>query len=212
MKPDFSLYVVTDSNLSRGRSHLEVVRAAIEGGASAIQFRDKHLTSRRFFQEGQPLRKLCQEAGVTFIVNDRLDLALALQADGVHLGPDDLPPAIARGLVPPGFLIGVSVDNVREACQAAGQGASYLGAGPVFPTRTKLDTGPVLGIPGLAEIAAAVTLPVVGIGSIGPSNLAQVIATGAAGGAVISAAVAAGDIRQAVAEMRSIIEAARPAR
>lgn len=209
MKPDFSLYVLTDPYLSRGRSHLEVVKAALAGGATAIQFRDKQLTARQFFEEGRTLRRLCLEAGVSFIVNDRLDLALALKADGVHLGPDDLPPAIARHLVPPGFLIGVSVDNVTEALEAAGQGASYLGAGPVFPTRTKLDTGPVLGITGLAEIVAAVPLPVVGIGSIGPSNLAQVIATGAAGGAVISAAVAAGNIRQAVAEMRSIIETSR---
>lgn len=209
MNLDLSLYILTDPLLSQGRTHLEVVEAAVAGGATAIQFRDKQLTTRRFFEIGQALRQLCRAAGVTFIVNDRLDVALALEADGVHLGPDDLPPANARRLVPNGFLLGVSVDNVREAQAAVAEGANYLGAGPVFPTHTKLDTGPVMGVNGLAAIVTAVSVPVVGIGSIGPANLATVIATGAAGVAVISAAVSATNITRAVSEMRTIIETTR---
>lgn len=209
MKADLSLYVLTDAGLSRGRSHFEIVEAALAGGATAIQFRDKHLATREYLEVGQRLRQLCRQTGATFIVNDRLDLALALQADGVHLGPADLPPETARRLVPPDFLIGVSVDNVAEALAAVEQGANYLGAGPVFPTRTKLDTGPVMGPDGLAAIVRAVAVPVVGIGSISAANLPQVIASGAAGAAIISAAVGAADVRQAVAEMRTIISSER---
>jgi thiamine-phosphate pyrophosphorylase len=209
LKADLSLYVLTDAGLSQGRSHLEVVEAALAGGATAIQFRDKHLATREYLEIGQRLRDLCRQAGATFIVNDRLDLALALQADGVHLGPADLPPYYARRIAPSDFLIGVSVDNVAEALAAVEQGASYLGAGPVFPTRTKLDTGPVMGLDGLAAIVRAVAVPVVGIGSIGRANLAQVISTGAAGAAIISAAVGAVDVRQATAEMRASIDAER---
>jgi thiamine-phosphate pyrophosphorylase len=208
VQPDFRLYIVTDPTLSRGRDHLEVVRAALAGGATTIQFRDKHLTDRQFFEVGQPLRAICREAGATFIVNDHLDIALALEADGVHLGPNDLPPDVARRLVPSDFLIGVSVDNISEAHSAIAQGANYLGAGPVFPTRTKLDTGPVLGVAGLQALVAAVTVPVVGIGSINATNLATVLVTGVAGAAIISAAVGADDITLAVASLRDIAEKA----
>jgi thiamine-phosphate pyrophosphorylase len=206
VQPDFRLYIVTDPTLSQGRDHLEVVRAALAGGATTIQFRDKFLVDRQFFEVGQQLRVICREAGATFIVNDHLDIALALEADGVHLGPNDLPPDVARRLVPSDFLIGVSVDNISEAHSAIAQGANYLGAGPVFPTRTKLDTGPVLGVAGLQAVVAAVTVPVVGIGSINATNLAEVLATGVAGAAIISAAVGADDITQAVASLRDIAE------
>lgn len=209
MNLDLSLYVLTDPLLSRGRSHFEVVKAALAGGATSIQFRDKNLGTRAFLEVGGQLRHACRVAGVSFIVNDRLDLALALEADGVHLGPDDLPPPIARRLVGPDFIMGVSVDNVEEALQAVAAGATYLGAGPVFPTRTKLNTGPVMGLEGLARIVKAVPVPVVGIGSIKPANLARVIATGAAGAAVISAAVGAEDIQGEVAGMAEIIRQTR---
>ncbi len=203
---------MTDSQLSGGRSHVEVVQAAITGGATAIQFRDKFLGTREFLSVGRQLKEICRNNRVTFIVNDRVDLALALGADGVHLGPNDLPPSIARRLVGPDFFLGVSVDNVAEALLAVGDGASYLGAGPVFPTKTKVDTGPVMGPEGLTAIVAAVKVPVVGIGSIGPDNLERVIATGAAGAAVISSVVGAADITRAAAQLRGIIDRTRNGR
>lgn len=202
------LYVITDEALSAGRPAVEVVRAALAGGATAIQLRAKSWGGRRLVEEGRRLRAVTREAGALFIVNDRLDVALAVGADGVHLGQEDLPLADARRLAGPDFVIGISVDTEEEAAAAEAGGADYLGAGPAFPTTSKADAGPVLGPEGIGRIARRVRVPVVGIGGIGPGRAAPVVRAGAAGVAVISAVVGAPDVAAAARALRGEVEAA----
>jgi len=206
---DWSLYLITDARQSRGRSHVEIVRAAIQGGATVVQYREKEARTRRMVEEARALRELCQAMGVPFIVNDRVDVALAVQADGVHLGVDDMPVAIARRLLGPERLIGFSPETLEQARAAEADGADYLGVGAIFGTGTKPDAGQGIGLEGLHEVIAAVSIPVVGIGGINAHNAAQVIQTGAAGIAVASAVVAAEDVEAAAQRLRSRIEEAR---
>lgn len=210
--PDcLGLYVITDRLLSRGRSCAEVVRKAIDGGATCIQLREKDAASRELYLLACELREITSEKNVVFIVNDRLDIALAVGADGVHLGQDDLPVASARRIMPPEMILGVSVENPLQAREAQARGASYLGAGAVFATATKSDAGEPVGLQALAEICRGVDIPVVGIGGINAQNAGKVIQAGAAGVAVISAIVAANDITLATREIARIIkEAQRP--
>ncbi|MFQ6001328.1 MAG: thiamine phosphate synthase [Anaerolineae bacterium] len=205
---DWTLYVITDAKLSRGRSHLEVAQAAIEGGASIIQFREKEMTTRELVETARRLKELTNENGVPFIVNDRLDVALAVEADGVHVGQDDMPAALARQLMGR-KIVGVSATTVEEALQAQADGADYLGVGPIYPTGTKPDAVPPIGLEGLAQIVQAVEIPVVAIGGISEENAAEVIACGADGVAVISAVVSAPDIVTAARRLRETVEAAR---
>lgn len=207
--PNWSLYVITDAKLSCGRSHLEVIRAAIAGGATVVQYREKEGTTRRMIEEARALRELACQAGVPFIVNDRVDVALAVDADGVHVGQDDMPAHLARKLMGPGKIIGVSVDNLEQALQAERDGADYVGAGPIFATPTKPDAAPPIGVEGLAEICRRVSIPVVAIGGINAENAGTVIEAGAAGVAVVSAIVAALDVEAAARRLREVVEAAR---
>ncbi len=206
---DWSLYVITDAKLSRGRSHLEVIRAAIAGGATVVQYREKEGTTRQMIGEARALRELARQAGIPFIVNDRVDIALAVDADGVHVGQDDMPAPLARKLMGPGKIVGVSVDNLEQALQAEEDGADYVGAGPIFATPTKPDAAPPIGLEGLAEICRRVSIPVVAIGGINERNAAAVIAAGAAGVAVVSAIVAAPDVEAAARRLREITDTAR---
>ncbi len=209
---DWTLYVITDAKLSRGRSHLEVIRAAIAGGATVVQYREKEGTTRQLIEEAQALRELTRQMGVLFIVNDRVDIALAVDADGVHVGQDDMPAPIARKLMGPGKIVGVSVDNLEQALQAERDGADYLGAGPIFATPTKPDAAPPIGLDGLAEICRRVSIPVIAIGGINEENAAAVIEAGADGVAVVSAVVAAPDVEAAARRLRAVVETARAAR
>ncbi|MFB0547154.1 MAG: thiamine phosphate synthase [Anaerolineae bacterium] len=206
---DWSLYVLTDAGLSRGRSHLEVVRAAIEGGASVIQWRDKMANTRQLVEVGRQLRELTREMGICFIVNDRIDVALALEADGVHVGQDDMPARLARKLMGPDKIVGVSASTVAEAVQVEAEGADYVAASPVFSTPTKTDAPPPTGLEGLRAIVEAVHVPVIAIGGINTANAGAVITAGAAGVAVISAVVAADDIAAAARQLRDAVERAR---
>jgi len=206
---DWSLYVVTDAGLARGRSHLEIVGAAIAGGVTVVQYREKEATTRRMVEEAQGLRELCREVRVPFIVNDRLDVALAVDADGVHVGQDDMPALLARKLIGPGRILGVSVSTVEEALQAEQAGADYISASPVFSTPTKPDAPQPTGVEGLRAIVRAVGRPVVAIGGIKAHSAAQLIHAGAAGVAVVSAIVAAEDVEAAARELRAAVEAAR---
>ncbi|OAN45050.1 thiamine phosphate synthase [Chloroflexus islandicus] len=206
---DWSLYVVTDAGLSRGRSHLAVIEAAIAGGATVVQYREKAASTRQMIAEAQVLRELTRRAGVPLIVNDRLDVALAIDADGVHVGQDDMPAAVARRLIGPDKLLGVSAANLAEAMQAVQNGADYLGVGPVFATPTKPDAAPPIGMEGLREICRHVPLPVVAIGGINATNAAAAIAAGAQGIAVVSAVVAAEDVVAAARQLRALVAAAR---
>ncbi|MFZ2223616.1 MAG: thiamine phosphate synthase [Candidatus Deferrimicrobium sp.] len=201
------LYVIIDPKASRGRSDLQVAEAAIAGGADALQLRDKEASSGRLYEVALQLRKLTRDAGIPFIVNDRLDIALAADADGVHVGQTDLPASVARKIMGPGRILGVSVDTVEEAVLAERDGADYLGVGPVFEARgTKPDAGPPLGVDRIARIRRRCGLPIVAIGGINAENARTVRAAGADAAAVISAVVSADDIAHAARRLKRILE------
>lgn len=187
------LIVITDRALAAPGDVLDVTKEAIRAGAPAVQLREKHLPPRDVAPVARRLRTAAHAAGALFFVNDRLDLALAVGADGVHLGPDDLPVPAARGLAPPGFLIGYSTDEPAAAAEAIAAGADYVGCGAVYATRTKVEAGAAIGLSGLAAVVQAVEAPVVGIGGITADRAAAVLGTGAAGCAVVSAVMGARD-------------------
>ena len=203
---DYSLYLVTDRTLSLGRSTVEVVRAAIRGGVSCVQLREKGCSTREFMDEARLLKALLAGTGVPLFINDRLDVALAVGADGVHLGQNDLPIADARRLVGNRMIIGISAESVADAIRAEAEGADYIGASPVFTTPTKTDTAPPLGLDGLRAIRRAVQLPLVAIGGIDADNASQVLRAGADGLAVVSAIVSAPCPRTAAAGLRQRIQ------
>jgi thiamine-phosphate pyrophosphorylase len=201
------LYVITDEKASRGRSHLQVAEAAILGGADVLQLRDKEASSGMLYRVALQLRKLTRDTKVPFIVNDRLDIALAADADGVHVGQADLPASVVREIMGPGKILGVSVDTVEEAIQAEKDGADYLGVGPVFEAReTKPDAGEPLGVDRIARIRRHCRLPIVAIGGIDAENARRVREAGADAAAVISAIVAADDIAHAARRLKRILE------
>jgi thiamine-phosphate pyrophosphorylase len=206
---DYSLYLVTDSSLARGRSHREIVAAAIRGGVTMVQYREKNGTTREMVTEALDLRNLCHGQGIPFIVNDRLDVALAVDADGVHVGQDDLPATLARKLIGRGKILGVSAGNVEQALAAVADGADYVGASPVFATPTKPDAPAAMGLQGLEAMARAIAVPLVAIGGVNASNAASMIRAGARGVAVVSAIVNADDVEAAARELRRVIDQAR---
>ena len=206
---DYSLYLVTDRGLSRGRSTLEIVRAAVRGGVTCVQLREKTGSTRGFIEEAVSVKAFLNSCGVPLIINDRVDVALAVGADGVHLGQSDLPLAAARSLVGPEMVIGISVESVRDAVEAQAAGADYLGVSPVLATPTKTDTAAPLGLAGLRAIREAVKTPLVAIGGLNRDNAAAAIRNGADGVAVVSAIVAADDPEQAARAIRLEIDTAR---
>ena len=190
---------MTDAALARPRAVTEVVAAALAAGAPAIQLRAKDASARDILELGRAIQPLARERGALLVVNDRLDVALALGADGVHLGPDDLPVAAARRATPPGFLIGASADDPDVARQLVADGASYIGCGAVYATTTKRDAGEVIGLEGLDRVARAIDAPVVGIGGVDAPRSAEIAGrTRAAGVAVVGAVMAAKDVAGAV--------------
>ena len=202
---DYSLSLVTDRRLSLGRSTVEVVAAAVSGGVTCVQLREKHCSTREFLEEARRVRELLVGTGVPLIINDRLDVALAVAADGVHLGQNDMHISDARRLVGERLVIGISAESVADAIRAEAEGADYIGVSPVFTTPTKMDTAPPLGLEGLREIRRAVSLPLVAIGSIRHDNAAEVLRAGADGLAVVSAIVSAPCPRTAAAALRQQI-------
>lgn len=195
-RPDLRLIVITDRKLAEPRDLLHVVKLCLEAGAPAVQLRDKGATVRELYEQAVRLRALTSEYGALLFINDRLDIALAAGADGIHLGPGDLPLEAARRAAPPPFLIGISTDDPGTARRAEAAGADYIGCGAVFGTTTKSEVGDEkIGPEGLAAVAGAVEIPVVGIGGITPDNAPELAATGAAGIAVIGALMAARDPR-----------------
>jgi thiamine-phosphate pyrophosphorylase len=196
---NWSLYVLTDRcaaekrGVAGERSLPDVIRAAIQGGATVIQLRDKGACTRDVIELGRALLAVTRPAGVPLIVNDRIDVAQAIDADGAHVGQDDMPAPLARRLLGPDRILGVSAGTVEEARQAQADGADYLGTGDVYGTPTKADAGVPIGVGGLAEVVRAVSIPVVAIGGIKPDNAAAAIQAGASGIAVISAVIGAPD-------------------
>ena len=206
---NYSLYLVTDSALAMGRPLLDVVCAAIDGGVTCVQVREKDVPSRVYVSQLLSVRPLLRERGIPLFVNDRVDVALAVEADGVHLGQTDLPLSMARGVAAGRLLIGVSCESVQDAVDAERGGADYVSVSPVFATPTKTDTAPALGLDGVRAVRRAVCLPVVAIGGIGATNAADVIRAGADGICVVSAIVSAPDPRAAAASLRGIVERVR---
>ena len=201
----YDLYIITDEAIAGGLTHAEIAERAIAGGADVIQLRDKVCGSRKLCQIGRALRTITLKTGTLFIVNDRLDVALACEADGVHLGQDDIRADVARQIAPPGFIIGVSVGTIDEAIRAEQDGADYLALSPVFSTASKNDAGPGRGLIVLREIRRSVSVPVIAIGGITMDNVREVITAGADGVAVISVVVGSKNITAAAQELRKRI-------
>ncbi|HXG16279.1 MAG TPA: thiamine phosphate synthase [Calidithermus sp.] len=205
---DVRLYVILDRTAARGRDLEAVLDGALAGGCRLFQLREKEWPSGRLFPLAERLQARCRKAGATFIVNDRVDLAVALGADGVHLGQDDLPPAAARSLLRPGMLLGLSTHNPAQARAAQAAGADYIAVGAMFPTTTKPDfelVGPAL----VRTLRGEIRVPLIGIGGITHDNVAEVIQAGADGVAVISAVCGAPDPEAATRRFLDLIEAAR---
>ena len=198
-KIDYSIYLLTDDACLQGRSLLACVEEALGAGVTLLQYRSKYKDGGAMYQEALALKELCDRYHVPLIINDRVDVALAVGAAGVHVGQDDLPCRVVRNLVGDDFLIGVSAHNPEEAREAAAAGADYLGCGAVFGTATKAGVG-TLGLERLRSIRQAVSLPMVGIGGVKATNYGQVLATGANGAAIISGILAATDIGGEVAK------------
>ncbi|WP_042699486.1 thiamine phosphate synthase [Thermococcus sp. PK] len=201
LRKKLRLYVITDRRL---KPEVESVKEALEGGATSIQLRIKNAPTREMIEIGKEIRKLTEEYDAFYFVDDRVDVALATNADGVQLGLEDMPISLARDIAP-NLVIGASVYSLEEALHAEKEGADYLGAGSVFPTSTKKDVR-VIGIEGLRRIVESVKIPVVAIGGINHENVKEVLKTGVDGVAVISAIMGAENVKKATEEMRRIVE------
>lgn len=202
-QPDYSIYLVTDESCLQGRALVDCVREALEGGVTLVQYRAKTASSAEMYSEALQLKALCDSYKVPLIINDRLDIAMAVGAAGVHLGQDDLPCAAARKLLGEDYIIGVSAHNPAEAKTALQSGADYLGCGAVFGTATKADVKK-LGTEGLTAICREKGLPVVGIGGVTADNYREVRAAGADGAAIVSGILAQPDIRATVRAIAKI--------
>lgn len=204
-KLNLQLYVVTDRAWLNGKQLEDDVEAAILGGATIVQLREKDLSSKDFFTTALKIKQVTDHYRIPLIINDRLDIALAVDAAGLHVGQSDLPPAIARRLLGPGKILGVSVANQEEAVQAERAGADYLGAGAVFPTGTKQDADYV-AFHELQQITGAVKIPVVAIGGINEANALRLKGSGIKGIAVVSAVFGKSDPQKAAEGMKRIAQ------
>jgi len=203
LREKLKLYVITDRRL---KPEIKSVREALEGGATSIQLRIKNASTREMIKIGKRIRELTKEYDALYFVDDRLDVALVTNADGVQLGSEDMPISLAREIAP-NLIIGASVYSLEEALQAEKERADYLGAGSVFPTPTKAGVR-VIGVEGLRKIVKSVKIPVVAIGGINHKNARDVLKTGVDGIAIISAIMGAEDVKKATEEMKKIIEEA----
>lgn len=194
---DWSLYLVTDKNVLKGKDLYEAVKGALIGGVTVLQYREKSSSTRAMVEEAMTLRNLCRFHGVPFLVNDRLDVALAVDADGVHLGQDDMHPTIARRILGPGKIIGLTVHNEEELNEAHELEVDYVSFAPVFPTLTKPDHRTPLGVEGVARLASLAKIPSVAIGGIKEPHVEALAGTGIAGICVVSAVLASEDPKEA---------------
>ncbi len=210
--PESSLYLITDRDLSRGRSTPDVVKAALAGGVDIVQLRDKTVETVQMVEDGLRLRELTTRAGATLIVNDRVDVALAIEAEGAHVGQTDIPAAMARDVLPSPRLLGVSTSDATMAERAYQARADYIGFGPIYHTATKQTVASPRGLDMLPQVLAAVPIPVVVLGGISHDNIEDVVAAGADHVAVCSCIVAADDVQRAAAVLKERMEKARARR
>jgi thiamine-phosphate pyrophosphorylase len=208
LKPELlRLYLVTDQSLTLGRPQADVVAQAVQGGVTCVQLREKHLSTRDFLAQALILKDLLAPHGLPLVINDRIDIALACEADGVHLGQSDMPVQMARRLLPQHVFIGWSVESADDVAQSAALPVDYLGVSPVFATLTKTDTKDPWGLNGLRQVRATTPLPLVAIGGIHHGNAKDVLRAGADGLAVVSALCSAEDPTQSAQKfMRLILE------
>lgn len=201
----WDVYLVTDRSFSRGRSLREIVQAALVGGVSVVQLREKALSTREFYLAGLEIRDLLRKTATPLIINDRIDIALALDADGVHIGTSDIPVAVARKILGKDKIIGLSVNSLGQLTDSSVSIADYLAISPVFRTQTKTDTAPEWGLSGLKDARLATPKPLIAIGGISNNNAAAVIAAGADCIAVVTAIVAANDPAAATKTLKEIV-------
>ncbi|MFW9928271.1 MAG: thiamine phosphate synthase [Candidatus Thorarchaeota archaeon] len=206
---DYSLYLVTDRALSLGRSNFEVIQKAVKGGATLVQLREKEATTRVFYQEGLHIRDYLKTRNIPLIINDRIDIALALDAEGVHLGQEDMPIDVARKILGPQKIIGASVFTLKEAKTAEAMGADYLGLSPIFFTETKPELVGQIGIEGIPSLKGEVQIPVVGIGSMSQANAYEAVKAGLDGVAVVSAICSHEDPRAAAEAIKAEVMRAK---
>jgi len=205
-KPIGKLHVITDHVIQSRFSHVQLAELAIQGGADTIQFRQKTGATKEMIDISRQMKSICAGAQVSFIVNDRLDVAMASGADGVHLGQDDFPIPLARKILGEDIFIGGSAATLEEARKCFEEGAAYVGFGPVFPTSSKDDAGPVSGIELLRQVVEAIPVPIIAIGGITPQNTRAVMQAGAKGIAVISAVCKAPDPEEATRKLFEALE------
>lgn len=205
MKPeiDYTLYLVTDRTLMSSATLTEAVKEAVKGGCTLVQLREKTLSSNEFYQTAVEIRKITTQLKVPLIINDRVDIALAVDAEGVHIGQDDLPAQQVRRLIGPGKIMGVSASNLQEALDARDAGADYLGVGAMYATGTKSDAA-ITTVETLKHICKAVDLPVVAIGGLNRETIPNLAGTGIDGLAVVSAVIAQKDPTKAAKELKSL--------
>jgi thiamine-phosphate pyrophosphorylase len=202
MNLDLRVYVITTTLPHLGRDHFAIAEAAVRGGATVLQFRDKTMPDAEFASTASRILSIARKSGVPLMVNDRVEIAAAIGADGVHVGRGDAAVRDIRRSLPPGMIVGASATCYDEAIAACDAGADYLGVGPIFSTSSKADATPPLGLGELARICGDVKLPVVAIGGINVGNLKSIVEAGAAGAAVIAAVAEAADVTAATAELR----------
>lgn len=206
---DVSLYLVTDRDLSKGRSHEHVVEEAVKGGATMVQLREKNIPTIEFYELAKSLKSLLNPLRIPLIINDRLDIALAADADGIHIGQSDLPYSVVRKLLGNDKIIGLSVETIEQALEANSLDVDYIGLSPIFSTPTKLDTNKPLGLSGIKEIAGFTKHKTVAIGGINSSNAASIISNGADGIAVVSAIVSQNSPKEAARTLRMLVDKAK---
>lgn len=201
------LYLVTDQSSAAGRTLTDVVAAAVQGGVTCVQLREKELNTCDFFAQAILLKELLAPYGIPLVINDRIDVALACGAQGVHLGQSDMPVEAARRLLPPEVFIGWSVETMDDVVRSAALPVDYLGVSPIHATPTKTDTQAPWGLEGLRRVRSATALPLVAIGGIHAGNARAVLSAGADGLAVVSALCGAQDPRAAATALRKLVDA-----
>lgn len=205
MDIDYSLYLVTDRRFLKDRTLKSAVEDSIKGGVTIVQVREKDVTTREFYKVALEVKEITDKYNVPLIINDRIDIAQAIDADGVHLGQDDMPIKLARKILGKNKIIGISVGNVDEAKEAEKDGADYVGIGAIFFTGSKKDIDTPIGTSGLKEVVESVNIPSVAIGGVNKENLSEVIKTGTNGAAVISAILGKENIEQAAKELKVLL-------
>ncbi len=204
---DLSLYVITES--FGDISHMTIAEAAYAGGAGVVQYRHKNASTREMLLNARVISEIAKNSGKALIINDRIDIALAVKADGVHLGPDDMPVSVARRIMGPMAIIGVSTGSIEEAIEAEAEGASYIGVGCIYGTNSKPDAGDAIGIKIISEIKSVVNIPVVAIGGINITKVPELLQQGADGIAVISSITRAKNIKSATRDFIKTIKNCR---